>query len=89
LHALAEKLYEMHRQQQAIRAARQAGKFTEAAGQLTQSRGYTDALLDYFYSLADLKQGLMDRNEVPSFIKANVKNWIDDEAKAIAAQKRN
>ena len=42
-----------------------------------------------FYKLADLKQGLIERQEVPTFITANVKNWLEEEDKAIVAGKRN
>ncbi len=89
LHALAEKLYEMHRQQQEIRRARKGGEFEKAQSLLEKSRAYTDEVLAYFFQIAELNQGLMDRNEVPSFIKMNVKNWIEDEAKAIASKKRD
>jgi hypothetical protein len=38
---------------------------------------------------ADLKQGLIERQEVPTFITANMKNWLDEETKAIGAGKRD
>jgi hypothetical protein len=31
----------------------------------------------------------MDRNEVPVFIKANVKNWIEEEEKVLKAGKKD
>ena len=37
----------------------------------------------------DLKQGLIERQEVPTFITANVKNWLEEEAKAITAGNRD
>jgi len=89
LHTLAERLMEVHRQRDEIRAFRRAGQFDKARAQLDQSRAYTDDVLTVFYSLADLDQGLIERQEVPTFIKANVKNWLDEEAKAIVAEKRD
>jgi len=89
LHTLAERLMEVHRQRDEIRAFRRAGQFDQARAQLDQSRAYTDDVLAMFYALADLNQGLIERQEVPTFIKANVKNWLDEEAKAIVAEKRD
>jgi hypothetical protein len=85
LHTLAEKLCEMYRQRDEIRRLRVLGKFDQATARLDKARVYTDRLLDFFYELADLNQGLMDRNEVPSFIKMKVKGWIEEEAKNVAA----
>ncbi len=67
-------------------ALRRAGQFDQARAQLEKSRAYTDEVLALFYTLADLNQGLIERKEVPTFITANVKNWLDEEAKAIAAR---
>ena len=53
---------------------------------LAAAEVYTDSIMGRFYDLADLNEGLIDKNEVPTFIKMNVKNWIDSESKAIAAQ---
>jgi hypothetical protein len=88
LHTLAERLMEVHRQHAAIQRLRREEKFDQARAQLDQSRAYTDEVLALFYALADLKEGLIERQEVPTFIKANVKNWLDEEAKAIAAGKK-
>lgn len=87
LHKLAEELMEVHRQRSEIQALRRAGKFGEASAAIEKSRAYTDKVLALFYSLADLNQGLIERQEVPTFITANVKNWLDEESKAIAAAK--
>lgn len=87
LHALAERLCEMHRQQKEIRRFRNTGEFEKAQSLLEKSRGYTDEVLAYFFQIADLNQGLMDRNEVPTFIKMNLKNWLEEESKAIALKK--
>jgi hypothetical protein len=84
LHALAERLMEMQRPRDAIQQARRAGKLEQAETLLQSARKYTDGVLDYFYSLADLNEGLMDRDEIPGLIKANVKNWIQEEAKELA-----
>jgi hypothetical protein len=88
LHTLAERLMEVHRQRDVIQALRHGGEFDKARAQLDKSRAYTDEVLAMFYALADLNQGLIERQEVPTFITANVKDWLDEEAKAIAAQKR-
>ena len=88
LHTLAEHVMEVHRQHEEIRALRQAGKFDEARAALEKSRAYTDQVIALFYSLADLNQGLIERLEVPTFITANVKGWLDEEAKAIETGKK-
>jgi len=85
LHTLAEHLMEVHRQRDEIQRLRRAGEFEQARALLAKSRAYTDEVLTLFYTLADLKQGLIERQEVPTFITANVKNWLEEEAKAIAA----
>ena len=89
LHTLAERLMEVHRQRDEIQRLRRAGEFDQARAQLEKSRAYTDEVLALFYALADLNQGLIERQEVPTFIKANVKNWLDEETKAIAAGKKD
>ena len=87
LHTLAEKLGEMYRQRDAIRMLRKDGKFDEAGERLEKAKIFTDEIMTYFYFLADLDQGLMDRNEVSWIIKIKVKDWIEEEAKKI--QERN
>ena len=89
LHTLAERLMEVHRQRDEIQRLRRAGDFDGARAQLAKSRAYTDYVLALFYTLADLNQGLIERQEVPTFITANVKNWLADEAKAIEAGKKD
>lgn len=89
LHTLAQRLMEVHRQRDQIRSLRRAGEFDLARAQLEKSRTDTDEVLAIFYALADLNQGLIERQEVPTFITANVKNWLDEEAKAIAAGKKD
>jgi hypothetical protein len=89
LHTLAEHLMEVHRQRDEIQRLRRAGEFEQARALLAKSRTYTDEVLALFYALADLKQGLIERQEVPTFITANVKNWLEEEAKAIAAGNRD
>ncbi|MCX7017734.1 MAG: DUF4838 domain-containing protein [Candidatus Sumerlaeota bacterium] len=85
LHRLAEKLGDMYRQRDEIRALRARGKFARARVLLEKTQTYTDKLLDYFYELADLNQGLMDRKEVPWFIRITVKDWIEEERGKIKA----
>jgi hypothetical protein len=89
LHTIAEKLYELHRQRDLVQGARKAGNFSEATIRLETTRTYTGELMIFFSSLAELNQGLMDRNEVSGFIKLALNNWLDEEAKAISTQKRN
>ena len=89
LHALAERLMEVHRQHAEIQRLRHEGKFDQARAQLDRARAYADEVLALFYALADLNQGLIERQEVPTFITANVKNWLGEEAKAIAAGKKD
>jgi Domain of unknown function (DUF4838)/Glycosyl hydrolase family 67 N-terminus len=89
LHTLAERLMEVHRQRAEIQRMRRAGDFEQAHAQLEKSCTYTDEVLALFYTLADLNQGLIERQEVPTFITANVKNWLDEEAKAIAAGRKD
>jgi hypothetical protein len=89
LHTLAERLMEVHRQHAEIQRLRHEGKFDQARAQLEKARAYADEVLALFYALADLNQGLIERQEVPTFITANVKNWLGEEAKAIAAGKRD
>jgi hypothetical protein len=88
LHSLAERLMEVHRQRDDIQRLRRAGEFDQARAQLDKSRADTDEVLALFYALADLNQGLIERQEVPTFITANVKSWLEEEAKAIEAKKR-
>ena len=88
LHTLAERLMEVHRQHDEIQALRRAGEMEKARARLDKSRAYTDEVLAFFYQLADLDQGLIERKEVPTFITANVKNWLEEEAKAMAAGKK-
>jgi hypothetical protein len=89
LHTLAERLMEVHRQRAEIQALRRSGELDQARALLEKSRTYTDEVLALFYQLANLNQGLMDRNEVPVFIKANVKNWIEEEEKVLKAGKKD
>ncbi len=83
LHTLAEHLTEAHRQREEIRRLREAGKLDEAADLLQKARAFTDDVLKMFHALADANQGLIDKGEIPSFITAGVKGWIDEEARAI------
>lgn len=84
LHTLAEKLAEGQRLRQEIQRLRERKQYDEAGQRLAKARPYVDEILAYFHTLADLNQGLMDKNEIPSFITWGVKNWLDEEAKAIS-----
>jgi len=88
LHTLAERLMEVHRQREEIQTLRGAGELEKAQAALDRSRVYTDEVLALFYRLADLNQGLIERQEVPTFIKANVKNWLGEEDTAIRANRK-
>ena len=86
LHTLAERLAEGHHLRHQVQWARREGDFAQAATRLDAARIYTDAIMGWFYELAERNQGLIDKNEVPSFIKMGVKNWLDTEAKAIVVK---
>ncbi len=83
LHTLAEKLMQVHLHRAQIQGYRHEGQFDKARAQLQESEKYTDEVIAYFYQLADLDQGLIERKEVPTFITANVKGWLKDEKKAV------
>jgi len=53
---------------------------------IPRARVYAEELLAHMTSLAELNQGLIDKNEVPGFISLGVKTWIEEEAKAVEAQ---
>ena len=89
LHGLAEQLMEVHRRRDEIQSLRRAGEFEKARVALDKARPFTDEVIALFYTLADLNQGLIERKEIPSFITANVKNWLEEEAKAVTTQKRD
>jgi hypothetical protein len=89
LHTLAERLMENDRQRGEIQRLRRDGNLVAAEERLNRMKTDTDKILDFFYELADLNQGLIERKEVPTFIKANLKNWIDEEAKKISAKATN
>jgi hypothetical protein len=88
LHALAERLAELHKRQQEVRALRKAGKLEAARAALADYRQFTADLLTDMGELADLEQGLIDRNEVNGFIKMALNGWLDEQAKAIEAAEK-
>ena len=88
LHTLAENLTEAHRLHDAVMVLRRDGRFDEASIVLDKAKVQTDKVMALFDTLADLNQGLIEKKEIPAFIKMAVKNWIDVEAKAIAAKDR-
>lgn len=86
LHTLAERLAEGHYLRHRVQWARHQGDFPQATRLLEAARGATDAILAGFSEVADRNQGLIDKHEVKGLIQLGVKNWIDAEAQAIAAQ---
>lgn len=86
LHTLAERLGEVHRVRHQVQWARHQGDFERAVKLLETARAVTAAVLALCSELAGRNQGLIDKNEVGGIIKLAVTNWIDAEAKAIAAQ---
>ncbi len=86
LHDLAERLDEFHRRHAKITKLRESGDFEKASELLPKARVYADELLAHMSSLANLDQGLIDKDEVPGFITLGVKNWIAEEEKAVEAK---
>lgn len=83
LHQWAERSSEMWRLREEIQKLRGEGKFKKALEKVEEARKYTQDLLAWLYELADLNQGLVDRNEIPGFLGMKVKDWVEEEAKAI------
>lgn len=88
LHDAAERLTEAHRMHDEIEKLRAAGEFDKAKALIEEAKAYTDALIAHMASLAELEQGLIDRNEVPAFMTMTIKGWIEGEEKAVAARDR-
>lgn len=86
LHTLAERLSEGNHLRHQIQWARHQGDFAKATTLLGSARSYTDGIMECFNELADRNEGIIDKNEISTYIKWGVKNWIDAEAKAIAAK---
>ena len=86
LHKLAESLTEMHRLHHVVMELRSENKFDEAGIVLEKARVQTDSVMLMFYTLAGLNQGLIDKNEVPGFIRISVKDWVEKEAGLIASR---
>jgi hypothetical protein len=83
LHTLAERLMEVHRQREQIQKLRGSGDLEKARAMLGDATKDTDEVLALFHSLADSYQGLIEKKEIPTFIKANVKNWLGEEQKLL------
>ncbi len=86
LHEAAERLTEAHRMHDEIEQLRANQKWDEAAALLERAKAYTDEVIAHMASIAELDQGLIDRNEVPAFMTLTIKGWIENEEKAIAAR---
>lgn len=89
LHSLAEKIAETHAYKQRIRELRKNGSFGQAAALLEEARRKVHDTMYLFYVLGGLNQGLMDSNEVPSFIKMTVQDWLEEEETLIGSKSRN
>lgn len=88
LHAIAERLTEVSRQRDLVLWMRKDGKFDEASTLLKKAKPYTDEVMDFLFASADLNQGLIEKKEIPSFIKARVQGWIEEETKKVEAKDR-
>jgi len=86
LHTLAERLMDLHRRREEIQELRRAGQFDQAAKLIIAARTQADAVAAMFNALADLKQGLTEHAD-PTFIGGNLRNWIEDESKLVAAKR--
>ncbi len=86
LHTAAHFLTEVARQHQEITELRSQGEFKTAKELLEFASSYTDGVIDYLNDLANLEQGLIDRNEIPSFIRMKIKQWIEEETNAVEEQ---
>jgi hypothetical protein len=84
LHQLAERLCENHRHRYQIQFLREKGDFDQAKRKLGDARIYAESVLYWFYALADLDQGLIERKDIGFLPKIGVLGWIDAEAQAIA-----
>lgn len=86
LHDLAERLDELHRRHAKISKLREAGDFEKASELIPKARDHAEELLAHMSSLAELNQGLIDKNEVSGFIRLGVTHWIGEEEKAVEAK---
>lgn len=86
LHDAAERLTEAHRMHDEIEHLRSNQKWEEATALLDEAKTYTDGVIAHIASIAELDQGLIDRNEVPAFMTLTIKGWIEREEQAIAAR---
>jgi hypothetical protein len=89
LHDLAERLAAVHGQHDAVVRLRREGQFDAAEKALDDAKETVADMLERFYAAADQNAGLADRNETTSFIKLVMQNWLDAEAKAIAAKDKS
>jgi hypothetical protein len=88
LHALAERMCEGHRRRYQVQWLREKGEFEQARKKLDEARIYAESVLYWFYALADLDQGLIERKDIAWFPTIAVRGWVDAEAKAIANKSR-
>ena len=76
LHRMAERLTRVHAMREEIEALKSAGQPCEA--ELQQAREYTGGVLAFLHELADLEQGLVDRKEIPTFMRAKIVDWLEE-----------
>ncbi len=83
LHRTAEMLAEAHRIREEIAELLKAGDIAGARKLLQKAKIYTDEVIAYMATIAELNQGLIDRNEVSGFITLGVKGWIKEREKEL------
>lgn len=72
-----------------IKRLRTAGAFDKAALALDSARRQEDKIVNMLYTLADLKQGLIDNRDVAGFTSSALKDWLGEEAKLIDTKNMN
>jgi hypothetical protein len=78
LHHLAERLADLHRLREEARAAGKAGDPAKTRDSLALAKARTEELLAHMRALADLEQGLIDRNEVAGFIALGLRGRLEE-----------
>jgi hypothetical protein len=77
LHRAAEILSQVHETKDMFERLMDEGKQTEARKTLEEAKLRADRAIAYMSELAELDQGLIDRNEVPGFMTLGIRGWID------------
>lgn len=89
LHTLDENLAVASLMHNRIKRLRTAGAFDKAALALDSARRQEDKIVNMLYTLADLKQGLIDNRDVAGFTSSALKDWLGEEAKLIDTKNMN